>query len=198
MITSQIDAMGPGRNVQCRFLENGALLSVARVMTDWRDGGPVLDAFLPVLRDAPAPAYFWETPPVTSGTLEQPFEMVLMESSALAGIVADPSAFAAPLEAARIAGGSTATFDNLGGDARLVVPAPGDASTDCAHLAAFSRTADLDLQRVFWAAVGEAAIARVSDVPLWVSTSGLGVFWLHVRLDTRPKYYTHAPYRSSP
>jgi len=32
--------------------------------------------------------------------------------------------------------------------------------------------------------------------PPWVSTAGMGVPWLHVRLDTRPKYYRHAPYRS--
>ncbi len=29
-----------------------------------------------------------------------------------------------------------------------------------------------------------------------VSTNGLGVAWLHVRLDTRPKYYTFQPYRT--
>ncbi|WP_391540805.1 DUF6940 family protein [Halomicronema hongdechloris] len=31
--------------------------------------------------------------------------------------------------------------------------------------------------------------------PRWVNASGLGVAWLHVRLDTRPKYYQHEPYR---
>jgi hypothetical protein len=31
--------------------------------------------------------------------------------------------------------------------------------------------------------------------PLWLSTAGQGVFWLHVRLDRYPKYYNHAPYR---
>jgi len=30
----------------------------------------------------------------------------------------------------------------------------------------------------------------------WLSTSGLGVGWLHVRLDSRPKYYTYEPYKS--
>lgn len=33
------------------------------------------------------------------------------------------------------------------------------------------------------------------DVPIWLSTSGLGVYWLHVRLDTRPKYYNHDEYK---
>jgi hypothetical protein len=31
--------------------------------------------------------------------------------------------------------------------------------------------------------------------PVWLSTSGLGIYWLHFRLDTVPKYYTYAPYK---
>ena len=33
-------------------------------------------------------------------------------------------------------------------------------------------------------------------VPVWVSTAGAGVSWLHVRLDDRPKYYGYQPYRN--
>jgi hypothetical protein len=46
-------------------------------------------------------------------------------------------------------------------------------------------------------ATGAAVAARLSARPLWLSTSGLGVAWLHVRLDSRPKYYSYAPYRRS-
>jgi len=42
------------------------------------------------------------------------------------------------------------------------------------------------------------ALARLSDRPLWISTAGMGVNWLHVRLDSRPKYYRHAPYKTPP
>ncbi len=38
--------------------------------------------------------------------------------------------------------------------------------------------------------------ARVGDRPTWLSTAGHGVAWLHVRLDTRPKYYRYTPYVS--
>lgn len=31
--------------------------------------------------------------------------------------------------------------------------------------------------------------------PVWFSTSGMGVPWLHFRLDHRPKYYTFTPYK---
>ena len=35
-----------------------------------------------------------------------------------------------------------------------------------------------------------------SDRAVWVNTEGSGVYWLHVRIDSRPKYYHFAPYRS--
>jgi hypothetical protein len=31
---------------------------------------------------------------------------------------------------------------------------------------------------------------------LWLSTSGLGVLYLHFRIDTVPKYYSHVPYKT--
>ncbi|MFO1021395.1 MAG: hypothetical protein U0903_11970 [Planctomycetales bacterium] len=34
--------------------------------------------------------------------------------------------------------------------------------------------------------------------PVWLSTAGAGVPWLHVHLDDQPKYYSHAPYRAVP
>ena len=42
----------------------------------------------------------------------------------------------------------------------------------------------------------EAGTMSQSDAPAWVSTSGLGVSWLHIRIDTRPKYYSYAPFRA--
>ncbi|HJN74272.1 MAG TPA: hypothetical protein QGF58_10105 [Myxococcota bacterium] len=126
---------------------------------------------------------FWECRPFTTG--EEPFEYVVLESRAVARLRVDPRPFAAEL---RGAVGPVAAFDNLGGDARLVAP-----TAPHAHLAAFLREgSDPDID-AFWQRVGVEASARMGR-RTWVSTSGLGVSWLHVRLDDRPKYYTHRPY----
>jgi len=45
-------------------------------------------------------------------------------------------------------------------------------------------------------AIGEAIAQWAGPRPPWVSTAGMGVPWLHARLDTRPKYFRHAPYRA--
>ena len=38
--------------------------------------------------------------------------------------------------------------------------------------------------------------ARIDAHPVWLSTAGHGVAWLHVRLDSQPKYYRYRPYVS--
>jgi hypothetical protein len=84
---------------------------------------------------------------------------------------------------------------NLGGDATLIVPRE-QADVACyPHLAAFVRGAPLTQQHDLLQKTGAALAQRLRDTPIWVSTSGLGVSWLHVRLDSRPKYYTYTPYK---
>lgn len=77
----------------------------------------------------------------------------------------------------------------------LVVPCPQEASTDYGHLAAFTHNAPTAQQHCLWSKVGQAVAQKLSHQPLWVSTAGGGVAWLHVRLDMYPKYYHHNPYR---
>ncbi|MFN0016858.1 MAG: DUF6940 family protein [Pirellulaceae bacterium] len=42
--------------------------------------------------------------------------------------------------------------------------------------------------------LGEAKAASVNVNPVWLITAGVGVSWLYVRLDDRPKYYGYGPY----
>ena len=66
-----------------------------------------------------------------------------------------------------------------------------------AHLASFVRDGGASAQADrFLRATGEAVLERLGTRPLWVSTSGAGVYWLHLRLDSDPKYYTYSPYRN--
>ena len=88
-----------------------------------------------------------------------------------------------------------ATFSNLGGDAVMVVPCQLTEPSAYGHLAAFVRHAPEPQRHALWQAVGEAMVRRVGAEPVWLSTAGAGVSWLHVRLDDRPKYYGYAPYR---
>ena len=148
------------------------------------------DLFSTMIADSGFDAVFWELPALTTGSADRPFECVLVESDALARMRPNPTPFRQYFANAK---DSVVTFAHLGGDAVLVAPTPhNDAAYT--HLASFCRAAPRERQRAFWQALAAAVIERLSSRPVWVSTSGLGVAWLHARLDDRPKYYTHAPY----
>ena len=169
-------------------------LSFGEVVGGWRDDSNFRDFFNDLLASASPPAWFWEMPPLTRSILGTSFECVQVPSAALAGVRADPAPFAAPFSGCD--GVGAVGFANLGGDAWLVAPCPRDDSRSaCAHFADFVRGAPRNQRDALWRMVGESVVQRLGNAPLWVSTSGLGVYWVHVRLDSRPKYYTHAPYR---
>lgn len=134
----------------------------------------------------------WECAPVSADTTHLPVEMILLPNPRVASLRADPG----PLRQYFSAAGAPVAFWSLGGDSRLVCPSgPGDfpqlhawANSPQADHAALWRLVGLELQ-AWWARTPE---------PLWLSTHGLGVPWLHVRLDPRPKYIHHGPFRRWP
>ena len=194
--TTDTEDLEGGRVRRITMRRNGQAVSFAEAIGLWRSDPSFRDFFIALLADAPFEAYFWETPPVTEQTQGRDFEFILAESRALASFAADPTAFAQIFRTDE-SGGETVSFPNLGGDALLIAPRPRSAEDAYPHLAAFSRRAPSEQQHALWQEVGEVVAQNLSDHPLWLSTSGLGVAWLHVRLDSRPKYYTFQPYRNT-
>ncbi len=190
MLKAKIEVLQDGRVRRVQLMAGERPFTTIQIMQKWQNDRPFRTFFIGLLADAPFDAYFWETPPVTQESLQRPFEFVLVDAPQLAQVQATPHAFANYFNADPIV-----EFANLGGDAHLIAPCPQTAVTVYPHLAAFSRLAPIAQQHQFWQRVGTAVSNHVGKRPLWVSTSGLGVYWLHVRLDSRPKYYTHQPYR---
>jgi hypothetical protein len=50
--------------------------------------------------------------------------------------------------------------------------------------------------RAFWQKTAQEMLHHIGPRPTWLCTVGGGVAWLHVRLDSRPKYYSYGPYRN--
>ncbi len=89
-------------------------------------------------------------------------------------------------------------FPNLGGDAVLLVPRPLGPPEAYAHLAVFVRRAPpLQVQRL-WSAIGRTVRENLCEQPRWLSSAGMGVPWVHVRIDSHPKYYRFDPYKLAP
>ena len=146
------------------------------------------------LIDSGYDAFFWEHPPLTKSNFDDPAELVLLESATLAELRADPRPFARHF--ALHPGADIVRFTNLGGDALLVVPCPTGAGSEYPHLAAFLHNAQETQVRALWVNAAQALRERLGTSPLWLSTAGLGVSWLHLRLDSRPKYYRFQPYKT--
>lgn len=178
---------------RCRLRDEAGWLTHAQVFDALQRVDAAADSFSAMILAPGFDAVFWEMPALNRDCVAREFECVVVDGTALAGARPNPH----PFRACFRSGQAVAGFENLGGDAFLVAPAPaGDA--DYAHLAAFLRNAPQTLQREFWSTLAAAVISRLDVKPLWVSTSGLGVAWLHARLDRQPKYYTYAPYRRWP
>ena len=197
MWKAEIENLEGGRVRRVQILREGQPLPRAEVLALWQNKESFRGFFNDLLAEAPYPAFFWETPPVTASTTSKSFEFILADSPQLARFAPEPAVFARQFARAGT-GAEVATFANLGGDAFLVAPCPIAPLAAYPHLAAFVRQAPPTQQQAFWQAVGASLEARLDGEPLWLSTSGLGVAWLHARIDSTPKYYTFTSYQKRP
>ena len=149
------------------------------------------DWFSAQLAAFPSAAFYWELPPLTKATIDAAAEFVLIDAPGLAGISPEPQPFSGYFARAT---DEIVVFPNLGGDALLVVPTPAAPDDVYPHLATFLRGAPAGQVRALWRRSAETLIGGLGNTPLWLSTAGGGVAWLHVRIDRVPKYYSHRPY----
>lgn len=183
----------PEENVTLYKLEqDGKQLSFRETIAAM-ETSPEFGQFLTgLLQKSPYKAFFWEVKPVNEQTLDQPFEFVLVNSPMLANLKADSSPFDEYLEE----GAEVVSFSNLRGDARLVVPVDISRPANYCHLADFVRKAPAEQVEKFWQRVALEYKNTIGEKTKWLSTSGLGVYWLHVRIDSTPKYYRYQAYKT--
>jgi hypothetical protein len=173
------------------LLQNASPASYRAVIDGWRTDAGFRTWFNGQLASSDFVAFRWETPPVTDLSVDHPFQFVLLDAPSLAR-APEPEVFAEHFR--RSADGQVVTFHNLGRDAVLVVPLPKAEPSAYGHLAAFVRHAPEPQRDALWQAVGDAMAQRLGAKPVWLSTAGAGVAWLHVRLDDQPKYYGYRPF----
>lgn len=177
-----------------RILENNSPLSFRRFFERLESDEAFTDWFCCTLAEFESAAFYWELPPITRSTIGDAAEFVLIEAPALEGMPVERAPFSAYFDEAP--GEDVIVFPNLGGDAVLVVPCPRGPDEHYPHLAAFLRNAPQQQVRALWLTTAREMLQSTGERPIWLSTAGGGVVWLHIRLDSRPKYYSYAPYRN--
>lgn len=167
------------------------LLSFQEVVDNWMNNKEFCIYYTQLLVENPFLAFFWEHPPMTKNSLQAPYEFVLVNSTSLPNVTAEPQTFASHFQPNQ----TVVAFPNLSGDAQLIVPIPKNESTDYAHFAKFILQATDNQLYDFWKMLGEVYQSQLNGGKKWLSTAGLGVHWLHVRIDSRPKYYRYREYK---
>ena len=180
--------------IEIRFARAGAPISWRDAIALWQESGAWRTTLSTALADTPFEAGFWECPGVSLNSIETAFRCVVLDAPHLASMTCDANAFAEHFTRSDHA----ISFQNLGGDATLVAPTPTTPVENNTHLLRFLRTQDQARVHALWRRVGTALAQSLGSAPVWLSTCGIGVAWLHVRLDARPKYYRHAPFRAWP
>ncbi len=176
------------------LFDGNSQLHYDEVIRYWQENSEFRNFYCSILHEVVFDAFFWENPPITKLNLKQAYEFVLINSPQLSRVSADSSPFQDKFKSLS-ASQDVIAFENLGRDAELIVPCPVVTPNIYAHFASFIRQAPEYQKYDLFVMLANSLNRRVNNKPTWVSTSGLGVYWLHIRLDTIPKYYNYQAYR---
>ena len=170
-------------------------MTFAEVIKSWKSDAEFRQFYISLISDMPYEALFWESPAITQSTISKLYEFVAVDSPSLVSVEPNSSAFEQYFNS-DTNNESVVVFANLGNDAWLIAPCPIDSNNVYTHLAKFVREAPNVQCHEFFQKLGEEIEKKISNKPLWINTSGLGIYWLHARLDSYPKYYTYTPYKT--
>ncbi len=171
-------------------------MTFAEVVENWKLNLEFRQFYISLIANLPYEAIFWESPAINVHTMGTKYEFVAVESKQLASVEPDSTAFIEHFNTATTDKNIIA-FKNLSGDAKLIVPCPICSVDSYTHLVKFLRHAPDYQCHEFFQKVAKEVGNRLDDSPLWLNTSGLGMSWLHARLDSYPKYYTYSPYKKA-
>lgn len=89
-------------------------------------------------------------------------------------------------------------FNNFFGDTMLIIPTP-QINKNYSNLFYFMKNASDKQQEEFWKEVVKQIKKLLkTNKNLWVSTHGLGVNYLHIRICSYPKYYENSNLKKLP
>lgn len=194
MFEVNVQSIEPNRGMRYSLTLDGQSLTFADVLELWEQDQNFRRSFNQLLAESAFDGFRWETPGLSTTTVLQPFQFVLLNSPGLCARETDSTTFDDHFTTNDTNDG-VVVFHNLGRDATLVVPSPRAHVGAYGHLAAFVRQAPESQQHALWKTVGRTVRSMIGQSPLWLSTAGGGVAWLHVRIDSIPKYYGYSPFR---
>ena len=153
----------------------------SEVLSQWESGN-----YPKVPKEIKSP-YFWRTS-VQSSKKDLPYKEEFLEDERFLNKKQDLKTFEEKFKKEKYA----VSFSNLSGDTILVVPVPrkGKRFTNMFY---FMNNASEIQKKKLWEKVAEQAKEFLkTNEKIWISTHGLGVNYLHVRICNNPKYYENS------
>ena len=176
--------------IQYKIYENDQILSYGQVIDYWIGNANFRNFYTSILNESPFKSYYWENPSLINSELYKSYEFTLTKSQSLDKVNTEPEAFKEHFTDKD----KIVVFPNLRRDATLIVPTPQSSNEYYCHLAKFLKNAPADQIDIFWCMIGKTFHDAIKTERKWLSTAGMGVYWLHARIDSRPKYYRFKAY----
>ena len=150
--------------IRFRILQDEQLLSFQETFHLWANSVEFRTFYIELLATSPFPAFYWEHPGLRTSLLTQPYEFVLLISNSLEKRRLNKTAFADFFQTEEL----VVDFDNLGKNARLVVPTPLGEIENNKHFGKFIRTdkttqQQLLFQKIWTVDVGKSR-CRTNDL----------------------------------
>jgi len=178
--------------VRFKVLKDEILISFREVFELWETDTDFTNFYVQALKDFGFQAFFWEHPGLTQKTIERSYECILQKSKTLDRGTINEKAFEDYIHTADVA----VDFLNLGKSARLVIPTKKSEAEIYKHFGSFIFNAENDQIQALFNRIGTIVQQEIKEKPMiWLNTAGMGVIWLHVRMDTKPKYYKTKNYK---
>lgn len=167
-------------------------LKFKEVFELWQDNTAFINFYKDELIKLNYPAFYWEHPALKTEFLNKNYECILLRSGRLEKLPVNEQAFKEHLSKKE----EVVDFMNLGKNARLVVPTKKSEQAIYNHMGKFIRMASQKQITEVFKKIGQAITEEIEKQPIvWLNTAGLGVIWVHIRMDTRPKYYKTKQYK---
>ena len=135
-------------------------------------------------------AVFFETPKWTKNNLSDLLKFSLTNASDTFSGEPSIEKFSEHLKDCKSDSKGSISFPNPNKTSRLIIPCP-QCLNKFGHLGHFIKYSDDETWSKLWKKVAEELEKQIKPPSkgVWLSTHGLGVPWLHIRIDTTPKYY---------
>jgi len=128
------------QGTRCRFSQNGLILSFKEVFSLWQTSVEATESFVNEMKKLGFDQWYWEHPAVTKDLMELPYECMILKTKHFDRRKVDTEPFSAHIHQENF----VAVFDNLGHNARLIVPTWKSEKENYKHLGAFINFASTD------------------------------------------------------